>query len=538
MRKSNLFTNSFAVYIPQAKAWGFDGRALKTQLLWLLVTICCFSVSTVVAQNTASPVTVSVTTPRRGTFVSAKDYTGHLQPNAEVKVFASVSGKLVSLEAKVGQSVAKGDALAQSSSKEAALAVIRAESSLSSAQARLTTTQASAQARVESQLAVAQESLMAAQATLVETRSLAEMRIRNQLTQAEIAYQAAKETIEKSKTNAEQALERAKVERDDAKANFDRNKSLHDKQLISDSNFEAVEKRLKLAETRLAEAKVTAEQFEEDSAHPSVEKAKAELAVAQKIVESRGWEREIASAESKVTQAQAGLNTAQKLIEAKSWEHEIDIAKAAVTQAIEQLKLAREQLSDATIKSPIDGVIAMLHLNLGDYAQLASSPTGKPVFTIVAVDVLKAVWNMPTGDVQRIDNGDLVLISTDSGIRNIVGTIDFISPIVDNNTVLVHATVPNSKNYLKPGTAITISIKTGERKNVQLLPLRSVLNIQNGSGTIFVVEGNVARTKKVNVGGVYSGEIEVTSQLAKGIQVIVDEQHRLQDGTNVSIAQD
>ena len=510
----------------------------KTQLLWLLGTICCFSISTVVAQNTASPLTVSVTTPRRGTFVSAKDYTGHLQPNAEVKVFANVSGKLVSIEAKVGQSVAKGDVLAQSSSKEAALAVIRAESALSSAQSRLTTTQASAQAQVESQLAVAQESLMAAQATLVETNSLAEMRIRNQLTQAEIAYQAAKETIEKSKINAEQALERAKVERDDAKANLDRNKSLHDKQLISDSNFEAVDKRLKLAETRLEEAKVTAAQFAADSTHPSVEKAKAELAVAQKIVESRGWEREIASAESKVTQAQASLNTAQKLVEAKSWEHEIDIAKAAVTQAMEQLKLAQEQLSDATIKSPIDGVVAMQHLSTGDYAQLASSAIGKPVFTVVAVDVLKAVWNMPTGDAQRINNGDLVLISTDSGIRNIVGTVTFISPTVSDNTVLVHATVTNSQNSLKPGTAITISLKTGERKNVQLLPLRSVLNIQNGSGTIFVVEGNVARTKQVNVGGVYSGEIEVTSQLARGTQVIVDNQHQLQDGTRISIAQD
>ena len=511
---------------------------LKMQLLWLFVTICCFSVSTVMAQNTASPVSVSVTTPRRGTFVSAKDYTGHLQPNAEVKVFANVSGKLVSLAAKVGQSVTKGDALAQSSSKEAALAVIRAESALSSAQSRLTTTQASAQARVESQLAVAQETLMAAQATLVETKSLAEMRIRNQLTQAEIAYQAAKETIEKSKINAEQALERAKVERDDAKANFDRNKSLHDKQLISDSNFEAVEKRLKLAETRLEEAKVTAAQFAEDATHPSVEKAKAELAVAQKIVESRGWEREIASAESKVTQAQASLNTAQKLVEAKSWEHEIDIAKAAVTQAMEQLKLAQEELSDATIKSPIDGVVALQHLNTGDYAQSAASPTGKPVFTVVAVDTLKAVWNMPTGDVPRINTGDLVLISTDSGIRNIVGTITFISPTVSDNTVLVHATVTNSQNSLKPGTAITISIKTGERKNVQLLPLRSVLNIQNGSGTIFVIEGNVARTKQVNVGGVHSGEIEVTSQLARGTSVIVDNQHRLQDGTRVSVTQD
>lgn len=515
-------------------------HVLKTQVLWLLVIICCFSVSTVMAQDTASPVTVSVTTARRGTFVSAKDYTGHLQPNAEVKVFANVSGKLVSIETQVGQSVSKGDVLAQSSAKEATLAVIRAESALSSAQSQLTTTEASAQARIESQLAVAQEALMAAQAKLIETKSLAEMRIRNQLTQAETAYQAAEATIERSKINAEQALQRAKVELDKNKLEFERNKALHEKQHISDSNFEAVERSFKVSQTRYEEAVVTAAQFKEGATHPSVEKAKAELAVAQKVVESRGWEREIASAESKVTQAQASLNTAQKLVEAKSWEHEITIAKAAVTQAMEQLKLAQEQLSDATIKSTIDGIIATQHLNIGDYAQSAASPTGKPVFTLVAVDMLKAVWNMPTGDARRINNGDLALISTDSGIRNIVGTIVFISPTVnsDNNTVLVHATVPNSQNSVKPGTAITVSIKTGERKNVQLLPLRSVLNIQNGSGTIFVVEGNVARAKQVSVGGVHSGEIEVTSQLTRGTSVIVNNQHRLQDGAKVSVASD
>ncbi len=512
----------------------------KVQLLFFFVGICCLSVSTVVAQNTASPVTVSVTTPRRGTFVSAKDYSGHLQPDAEEKVFANVSGKLVSLAAKIGQSVAKGDVLAQSSSKEAALAVIRAESGLSSAQSQLTTTQASAQARIESQLAVAQETLMAAQATLVETKSLAEMRIRNQLTQAESAYEAAKSSIEREKINAEQALQRAKVELDKNKLEFERNKVLHEKQHISDSNFEAVERSFKVSQTRYEEAVVTAAQFKEAATYPSVEKAKAELAVAQKVVESRGWEREIASAESKVNQAQASLDTAQKLVEAKSWEREIDIAKAAVAQASEQLKLAQEQLNDATIKSPIDGIVATQHLNAGDYAQPAASPIAKPVFTVVTVDVLKAVWHVPAGDARRMDNGDLVLISTDSGIRNIVGTIAFISPTVsrDNNAVLVHATVPNFNGTLKPGTAVTISIKTGERKNVQLLPLRSVLNIQSGSGTIFVVEGNVARTKQVNVGGVYGGEIEVTSQLARGTSVIVDEQHRLQDGSEVSIASD
>ncbi len=510
---------------------------LKAQLLWVFV-ICCLSVSSVVAQST--PITVSTTTARRGTFVSTKDYTGHLQPNAEVKIFANVAGKVISLDAKVGQSVAKGDVLAQSDPKEATLAVIRAESALSSAQSQLTTTEASAQARVESQLANAQETLMAAQAKLVETKSLAEMRIRNQLTQAETTYQSAIASIELSKTNAQQALERAKTELDKNKLDFDRTKALHEKQHVSDSNLEAAEQRFKVSQTRYEEAVVTAEQFKEGATHPSVEKAKAELAVAQKIVESRGWEREIASAESDVNQAQANLSTAQKLVKAKSWEREIEIAKAAVKQATEQLKLVQEQLSDATLKSPIDGVIATQHLSVGDYAQLVSATTAKPVFTVVAVDVLKAEWNMPAGDASRINNGDLVLISTDSSIRNIVGTVAFISPTVnrDNNTVLVHATVPNSKNSLKPGTAMTASVKTGERKNVQLLPLRSVLNIQNGSGTIFIVEGNLARTKQINVGGVHSGEIEVASQLTRGTQVIVDNQHRLQDGTQVSIAQD
>lgn len=515
-------------------------------LLSVLAIVFSFSAGSVIAQEAASPIAVPVVTARRGTIVFTKQYTGHLEPHAEVKVFANAPGKVVALNAVVGQSVAKDDIIAETDSREAALAVIRAESALSSAQSRLTSTEANAQADVESQLAVAQERLMTAQSNLVETQSLAEMRIRNQLVQAEAAYQAAVETIEKSKTNAEQSLERARVERDDAKADYDRNKSLHEKQLISDSNFESVEKRLRLAETRLEEAQVTARQFEEGSTHPSVEKAKAELGVAQKLVEIRSWEREIATAESKATQVQAALTAAQRLVEAKSWEQEIEIARASVSQTEEQLKLAQEQVSAATIKSPIDGVIATRHLNMGDYAGSASSPTGKPVFTVIGVKVLKAIWSMPVTDARRIHSGELVLISTDAGIRNIIGSIDFISPTVnrENNTVLVHASVPNSvgtlahNGGLRPGGTITVSIKTGDRKNVQLLLLHSVLHIQNGSGTIFTVEGNAARREQVSVGAVYGGEIEVTARLLKGTLVIVGEQHRLQDGTPVSVIRD
>ena len=517
-----------------------ESRKLKTIFA---VIIFSFGVGSLIAQEAASPVAVPVKTARRGTIVSTKQYAGHLEPHAEVQVFANIPGNIIALNATVGQSVSKGDVLAETDSSETTLAVIRAESALSSAQSQLTLKEANAQASVESQLVIAQERLITAQSELVETQSLAEMRVRNKLVQADATHQAAIETIEKSKANAEQGLERARVERDDAKTDYDRNKSLHEKQLISDSNFESAEKRWKLAETRLEDAKVTASQFEEDSTHPSIEKAKAELAVARKLVEIRSWEREIALAASKVTQAQTDLNTAQKLVEAKSWEQEIAIARSAVSQAEEQLKSARERMSGATIKSPINGVIATRHLSIGDYARSASVPTGGPIFTVIGVDVLQAVWNMPVEDARRLNSGELVLISTNTGIRNIIGTIDFISPTVnrENNTVLVHAKVPNSigtlshNGGLKPGGTITASIKTGERKNVQLLPLHAVLHIQNGSGTIFTVEGNVARREQVSVGAVYGGEIEITARLLNGTLVIVGEQHQLQDGTPVSV---
>ncbi len=528
------------------------GRILKHNIIWVLSIASILSSLIYIngfSEETDQLTTVQVETPRRVTIVSEKTYNGHLEPRAEVKVYANISGKIVNLNAKPGQMVVKGDVLAQSSTRHVSIDAIKAEVALSVAKSQLTTTEANAQTRVETQLITAKESVAEAESKLEETKSLAEMRIRNQLIQAESAYKAAEANFERSKISAKQGLERAKAEFNKATADYERDKELHNQELISDSAFESSETRYKLVQSRHEEAIAAANQFEDGTAQVNVEKTKAELAVARKIVESKGWEREIAAAESKVTQAKANLLTAQKLVEAKAWEREIAIAKSAVSETEEQLKLAREQVNEAVITSPIDGVVAQQHLVLGDYAKSAASP-GQHVYTIVAVDVLKAVWTVPVSDINQLKDGNMVLISTSSGIQNLIGTIDFISPTVrqGENAVIVHATLPKARgtqsddnssatiqnNALKPGISITISIKTGERKNVLLLPRRAVLNIQGGKGNIFVVEENIARQQQVNVGGIYGSEIEISSQLSLTTLVIVDNQHLLMDGTPVS----
>ena len=104
--------------------------------------------------------------------------------------------------------------------------------------------------------------------------------------------------------------------------------------------------------------------------------------------------------------------------------------------------------------------------------------------------------------------------------------------------LIIHFLHQSKNNALKPGTSITISIKTGERKNVTLLPQRAVIQIQNGKGNIFVVEQNVARLKQVNIGDVYGSEIETQTKLSQSAKIIVENQHLLKDGMSVSVAQD
>ena len=195
----------------------------------------CFIAGVVISQETeqsaeteqSTPVRVEI--PRRVTIVSEKNYNGFLQPRAEVKVFANIPGKIVALNAEAGQKVAKGDMLAQISAREASIAAIKAEVTLSVAKSQLTTTEANAQTRVETQLVTAKEAVAEAEAKHEETKSLAEIRIRNQLIQAESALKVAESNLERGKVSSEQGLERAKTEFAKTTSDFERDRELHEK---------------------------------------------------------------------------------------------------------------------------------------------------------------------------------------------------------------------------------------------------------------------------------------------------------------------
>jgi len=128
--------------------------------------------------------------------------------------------------------------------------------------------------------------------------------------------------------------------------------------------------------------------------------------------------------------AKARLKAANELLElavAGPRKEDIDEAKSTLKAYEEDLSLARQELADADLIAPLDGVIENRLLEPGDMA----SPE-KPVFTIAITDPIWVRAYVSETDLGKITNGMKAIVSTDSyPDKRYNGWIGFISPTAE-----------------------------------------------------------------------------------------------------------
>jgi HlyD family secretion protein len=128
--------------------------------------------------------------------------------------------------------------------------------------------------------------------------------------------------------------------------------------------------------------------------------------------------------------AKARLKAANEILElaiAGPRKEDIDEAKSTLKAYEEDLSLAREELADADLIAPLDGVIENRLLEPGDMA----SPE-KPVFTIAITDPIWVRAYVSETDLGKITNGMKAIVSTDSyPDKRYNGWIGFISPTAE-----------------------------------------------------------------------------------------------------------
>ncbi len=213
-------------------------------------------------------------------------------------------------------------------------------------------------------------------------------------------------------------------------------------------------------------------------------------------------------------------------------ETQLDQAKLAYVNAESQYTVAKRQLRDTKIATPISGVITSKNVDLGVMVQ-----QGMVIANIVDVSKLKVKVGVSESDVFKLKKGDDVTVTTDvfPGV-NYHGKIESISAKGDDaHTYPVEITVSNdSKSQLKAGMFARVNFTALKTSEIVALP-RSALVGSLKNPQVFVVENGIARLRTVVLGSEYGTYVEVVSGINPDETVVVSGQNIITDGVKVIV---
>jgi len=238
-----------------------------------------------------------------------------------------------------------------------------------------------------------------------------------------------------------------------------------------------------------------------------------------------------------------GLVTQQSLddssTEKEAAKARIEAAKAQLRVAEEDVRQAQTRLSKAMIRSPMDGMVSLRNVNVGDFV---GELGGKAMFRVVDNRTLDLTVTVPSIEMAAVRVGQPLTFSTDALPNKVfTGKVMFINPAVNeaDRSVKIVAEVDNTSEELKGGLFVKGRILTGKRTEVIKIPQTALLtwDVAAKKAEIFVVNGDLARRQTVRTGNLSGDQVEITSGLTPGQQVISRGGFNVKDGDKVNVTQ-
>jgi multidrug efflux pump subunit AcrA (membrane-fusion protein) len=214
-------------------------------------------------------------------------------------------------------------------------------------------------------------------------------------------------------------------------------------------------------------------------------------------------------------------------------------AAAHVNQAEQHLGTLDAQLSYATVRAPISGVVIDQALYEGSFVS-----AGSPLVTIA--DITQVIVKAPFSDTvaAQLKIGDVAtVVPTDTSGEKMTGQVTLISRAVDltSRTVEVWVTLGNGAGRLRVNGAAQVTVAANAKSDTIVIPSAAVtLDATNADeGTVMVVDdASVAHETKVTVGIRTGDKMEITEGLQGGESVVIEGNYALPDGTKVEVSKD
>lgn len=237
-----------------------------------------------------------------------------------------------------------------------------------------------------------------------------------------------------------------------------------------------------------------------------------------------------------------GLATQQNLddadTEAAAQSAGVAAARSRIRAAEEELRQVQARLAKGLIRCPLDGVVSLRDVNVGDLA--SDTGAAKPLFRIVDNRILNLTVTVPSVEMAAVKVGNPLTFTVDAlPGKTFAGKVMYINPMVNeaDRSVKVIAEVENTSGELKGGLFAKGRVLTGTKRNVLLAPRPALvgLDVAAKKAGLYVVEGGRVRFRSVSTGALMGESLEIVSGLKEGEKLVVRGAFNLKDGDMVAV---
>ncbi len=252
-----------------------------------------------------------------------------------------------------------------------------------------------------------------------------------------------------------------------------------------------------------------------------------------------------AQARAELTDAERRFENGQRLRKQNSSsvnELELLEAEVAIKQAALQRQQAEQRRQQAVVerhwvKAPFEGVISERHADVGEWIE-----PGNPVFTLVALDQLRAEFRVPQEFFMQIDEHSRVTVNLDAlPGQAFKGHIDAVVPVSDPNarTFLIHVSFDHQDVPVTPGMSVRGRLYLATGTTGVVIPRDALLRYPDGRITVWTVsqpngEATVSE-QQVSIGNSFDGRVVITEGLQAGVYVVIRGNEALLQGQTVRI---
>jgi HlyD family secretion protein len=267
-----------------------------------------------------------------------------------------------------------------------------------------------------------------------------------------------------------------------------------------------------------------------DAADAAINVAKAALASAEAALSNAALERDRAQ-----KLFERGAVPRQRLDSAetayRSAEAQRDLAQANLAQAGAAARRAREVRRDASLTSPITGVVVERNFDPGNLV----APGDKAVVAVADTRVLKLEAGVAELEAGRLKAGmpARVAVQAKPG-ETYEGRLAALAPEIDarNRHFRVEVRVPNPDAQLLSGMYATATIETARAQQVVTVP-REALGLRDGKRVVLRIAGERVEAVAVTEGMTDAGRVQIVSGLKGGDLLVADARRALAPGTRV-----